>query len=228
MIHAALQRVGERRLRFGAVRLLRATTRTLGRAIVPVLRGACVLFVACLTWSSAVGQDVTRPSCEARGGRWSAHYQGFKCDLRIEQTECQALASEGWQWSKREKNCWYSLSPTNAAACKQLGGAWGLYAAHTEHCFFAKAYAEQQLRCKVQGGKWQRFGLGGFEGCLISAKDAGKPCSDNTECEYSCIYRGTPRPNDGRAIGSCAVDNNFFGCYATVVNGRPGPVGCID
>ena len=58
------------------------------------------------------------------------------------------------------------------------------------------------------------------EGCVIRTKDAGKPCSDSSECDGACLApidqaEGSP------AAGTCASEKGmFFGCVNIVSKGK--------
>lgn len=69
--------------------------------------------------------------------------------------------------------------------------------------------------CVQKGGVWSRWGLSPKEYCQIPSKDAGKPCTDGSQCSYNlCLSREETRP------GVCAKFSGEFGCYYTWRNGK--------
>ena len=187
-----------------------------------------ILFAALISSTAVARPLMTQKDCESVGGQWSGLYQGFKCTQSIPQAECMVRASEGWGWDRRKQECSHHIIPRSAEDCTAAGGRWGKYVAVTEHCFFEDQHVAQKNNCAAQGGEWKRLGIMGFEHCVLPARDAGKPCSDGSECEYGC-RGGSKAIGDGdRAIGSCAHNSNGFGCYSTIVNGKTGGRICVD
>jgi hypothetical protein len=41
--------------------------------------------------------------------------------------------------------------------------------------------------CIAKGGKWDWYPVGKFFFCAIKTRDAGKACSDDSECQGDCI-----------------------------------------
>ena len=75
-------------------------------------------------------------------------------------------------------------------------------------------------RCKKQGGKWSRDGTLFFFGCLRPAKDAGKVCTDSSQCEFHCNASKELKPTPGdQVLGQCQATNSYKGCNIEVVNG---------
>ena len=83
--------------------------------------------------------------------------------------------------------------------------------------------AASKKECLEKGGKWQQWGLIPQEYCQIPSQDAGKPCTDGSQCEYElCMSR------EQRTPGVCATYRNVFGCYSIVRNGQTGSGLCVD
>ena len=76
----------------------------------------------------------------------------------------------------------------------------------------------QRTDCIARGGYIDLVTFN-TEGCVIRTKDAGKSCSDSSECDGACLAplalaEGTP------AIGTCASEAGmFFGCTNIVTKG---------
>ncbi len=81
--------------------------------------------------------------------------------------------------------------------------------------------------CAASGGSWERRGMLGSEMCVHRYADAGKNCSDKSDCSGRCIAKGMPEMGKP-ANGTCQVDDRLFGCYATVDKGVAGPGICVD
>jgi len=82
-----------------------------------------------------------------------------------------------------------------------------------------------EAECKDRGGHWAGdiSGRGRLTGCVLATKDAGKKCTDSSECESVCLSR-TKSLNDGR----CYEWNAFKGCGILVVEKGKRTVICID
>lgn len=86
-------------------------------------------------------------------------------------------------------------------------------------------------QCKQQGGVWRNAGMANQAVCDIATKDAGKLCSDSSECESVCVVVGaTPNSRFGQAVqGHCYQSRQLLGtCLARVTKGIAEPVMCID
>lgn len=74
-------------------------------------------------------------------------------------------------------------------------------------------------KCTTDGGTIRGVGMLGTPACVIPFPDAGKTCSDESECQGSCVAPdGAPV---GTSIsGTCQRDtHDFFGCINTVDHG---------
>lgn len=88
--------------------------------------------------------------------------------------------------------------------------------------------------CAAAGGLYERAGMLGWYRCTKSFPDGGKVCRDNDECmggrcmadggEMTFNRDGSPKP----MTGVCAVNDNPFGCYATIEDGYPTGTLCVD
>lgn len=83
--------------------------------------------------------------------------------------------------------------------------------------------------CAARGGEIRRVGRMQSEQCVIKYADAGKPCTDGDQCAGDCRIEATPFPNAGQAAqGRCQVENQNFGCHASVEDGKATSAICID
>jgi hypothetical protein len=83
--------------------------------------------------------------------------------------------------------------------------------------------------CRKRGGDWIPQGMLGTYNCVLKAPDAGKYCSDGSQCQSErCIYSEGLRLPGKQWMGTCAVNNSHFGCYQLVQNGNVTPALCVD
>ena len=79
-------------------------------------------------------------------------------------------------------------------------------------------------QCKASGGKVETVGMVGTPACVIPTADAGKMCSDSSECQGRCLvedWKGDRPPRVGtQSKGICETSNLTFGCIAEVRRGR--------
>lgn len=83
--------------------------------------------------------------------------------------------------------------------------------------------------CTQQGGKLQQVGRAQTWQCILQFTDAGKPCTDGSQCQGNCMAK----PDEdvratASAIGICAANSDRFGCQSTITNGVASPVRCVD
>lgn len=94
---------------------------------------------------------------------------------------------------------------------------------------------DTKASCEAAGGTWAAFGISPIEKCVLPASDAGKECSDSSECEGSCIAELSKEDNDkvsrGEAVpakGKCTSSKSVFGCFPIVTQGKVDGILCID
>lgn len=94
----------------------------------------------------------------------------------------------------------------------------------------AESGAAPYQDCAARGGELRRVGRMGSWQCITPFADAGRPCTDGSQCAGDCRLPDaarTPLPDEAVA-GVCQADSSRFGCFTTVENGRAGPTICID
>ncbi|MGB0845594.1 MAG: hypothetical protein ACPGSM_02670 [Thiolinea sp.] len=83
--------------------------------------------------------------------------------------------------------------------------------------------------CNNSGGKWVRGEKSMFYGCLRQAKDAGKSCTDSTQCQFHCNARPGEKPKPGQpAVGQCQATNSYGGCNIEISKGLARKVFCTS
>ncbi len=92
------------------------------------------------------------------------------------------------------------------------------------------ATQEERDRCEAAGGEISRGGMLGWEGCVQAYADAGKACTDGSDCLGRCMLdeaSGGAGMGDP-ATGTCQATDSPFGCFTTVTDGRADPALCVD
>ncbi len=91
-----------------------------------------------------------------------------------------------------------------------------------------KTLPEDQASCEARGGQWGRFGLMEKDQCNLPTADAGKKCSDHSECESDCITEDSV-PAGTKATGKCFGRTVTLGrCMNGVKDGKAQGVICVD
>lgn len=81
--------------------------------------------------------------------------------------------------------------------------------------------------CAAKGGSIQPVGKAQIPTCVVPYADAGKACTDKSQCEGACVLEGNLEPAN-EVTGQCQKTNRQFGCYAKVVNGKTTGAICVD
>jgi len=83
--------------------------------------------------------------------------------------------------------------------------------------------------CTARGGEMQQVGRMQSWQCVVKYADAGKRCTDASQCEGQCEIAGNSGIAPGTATaGVCQADSNRFGCRTTVKDGKAEATLCID
>jgi len=87
--------------------------------------------------------------------------------------------------------------------------------------------------CVAKGGRTTFFGLLGGEGCELPMPDAGKSCTDGSQCESRECTLDNAKPgfrppmSRKKTVGMCAPTNFGFGCKWRLQDGIARMM-CID
>ena len=111
-----------------------------------------------------------------------------------------------------------------------LAAALGVGAAQARGTAMSES---ERSKCLAGGGSIAIMGLSGDEGCVHRTPDAGKPCTDGSQCKAGCFLdeaRATPKDKEpgARVTGACAPTDYIFGCRSPVVDGKATPGLCVD
>jgi hypothetical protein len=82
--------------------------------------------------------------------------------------------------------------------------------------------------CEAEGGSVQRRGMLGMEQCVHAYADAGKQCTDSSQCQGKCVGSAGAVSPDKPASGTCQADDRLYGCYAEVRQGKAVNAICVD
>ncbi len=84
--------------------------------------------------------------------------------------------------------------------------------------------------CVAKGGEVRLEGLRQLPVCVVSYPDAGKVCTDSSECKGRCLASEeiTDYSASGDVKGRCEADNSVFGCTAEIKNGKADIATCVD
>ncbi|MEZ5937663.1 MAG: hypothetical protein R3C52_05535 [Hyphomonadaceae bacterium] len=82
--------------------------------------------------------------------------------------------------------------------------------------------------CAKAGGEVRPVCMMGKPMCVIAFKDAGKPCTDSSQCSGRCLGDGKATKAGQPGTGRCAPTNNPCGCFQTVRDGIVQPTLCVD
>lgn len=81
--------------------------------------------------------------------------------------------------------------------------------------------------CSAKGGSILPVGKAQIPTCVIPYADAGKACTDKSQCQGECVLESNLEAQ-GDVAGQCQKTNRQFGCYAKVVNGKITGAICVD
>jgi putative hemolysin len=88
--------------------------------------------------------------------------------------------------------------------------------------------ASDAAACQAGGGQVAVRGRLQAELCVQPFADAGKACTDNSQCEGACVSESMEAAAGETVTGQCQADNRPFGCFAELEQGRPVRGICID
>lgn len=88
--------------------------------------------------------------------------------------------------------------------------------------------AQNADQCGAIGGQWRPICLMGKPACVVAYKDAGKSCSDSSECSGRCVTGDTGTPPETATRGICTANSDPCGCFQLVEKGKAGYPLCAD
>lgn len=85
-----------------------------------------------------------------------------------------------------------------------------------------------QKQCRTEGGAIRGIGMFGTPACVKPFRDAGKVCSDKSECQGLCKAAESSIVGS-RSTGTCQKDtHDIYGCYDKVEAGTVVAGICLD
>lgn len=85
--------------------------------------------------------------------------------------------------------------------------------------------------CAARGGVIDTVGRMQRQVCRVPYADAGKTCSNKSDCTARCILdreEGDAEPGSGKVAGRCQQYQTQFGCFSEVDGGRVKSTICVD
>lgn len=88
---------------------------------------------------------------------------------------------------------------------------------------YKHSYIFERIICSLKRGTWGTWGLYPREYCQVPASDAGKACTDGSQCSLgSCLSQ------NGKLIGVCQTYPGQFGCFQYLNTGTLSGTFCVD
>ncbi|HOZ27821.1 MAG TPA: hypothetical protein PLH23_11120 [Hyphomonadaceae bacterium] len=90
--------------------------------------------------------------------------------------------------------------------------------------------ATDEASCKTQGGDWRPVCRMQKPACITTFPDAGKACTDGSQCAGDCVASPDAGFADGSAAatGICAANNDPCGCKQKIEDGKATAAICVD
>ncbi len=82
--------------------------------------------------------------------------------------------------------------------------------------------------CVANGGVVKKVCRMQRPACIFAYSDAGKTCTDSSQCKGRCVIEDEFPEVGAKAIGVCERDNDLCGCSAEVIDGRATAGRCVD
>lgn len=119
------------------------------------------------------------------------------------------------------------LAALAGAACAPITAPAGPGPAG-EPSTIVQAPAENEGDCARQGGSWRPICLMGKPACVVTFADAGRACTDGSQCASKQCIAQTKAAPDAPAAGICTSTSDPCGCKQFIQNGKAGYPLCID
>jgi hypothetical protein len=84
------------------------------------------------------------------------------------------------------------------------------------------------LACLGKGGVVKSVCMFTMPYCVQTFIDAGKKCSDNSNCSGDCRLEDDFVNSGTKTSGFCSKNSNPCGCYQRITRGKAEPVLCVD
>lgn len=114
------------------------------------------------------------------------------------------------------------------AGCTPAGAPQGAPAAEPNQSFSRDMSSADRAACTAAGGKVERRGRVGAELCVRPFADAGKQCTDTSQCQGKCVGTADQASSTVPVSGRCQPDDRMFGCYSEIKQGKAVNAICVD
>jgi len=177
----------------------------MARSILALLAG---WLIGTAVWAQPAGGAPafvdTREECTALGGAWLANRGNWQasCQTPWSREECLRLRGAWTPMAAAPAGglCVAQVSPdATARQCTSAGGTWGPPGSSMPFCQPSTVTAKAPVR---------------------AASDANKPCKNQGDCIYGCIYRGPAVASGVEVVGHCRPTSRIEGCYSMVDKGQ--------
>ncbi len=81
--------------------------------------------------------------------------------------------------------------------------------------------------CIAAGGSWKRVCRAQKLTCVRRYRDAGKACSDSSQCDGRCVGDRDAPETTGQIAGVCEADSDPCGCTTEIIGGVARTI-CVD
>lgn len=86
-----------------------------------------------------------------------------------------------------------------------------------------------EASCKTAGGDWRPICRMQNPACVMTYKDAGKACTDGSQCEgQKCVADVTTATPGAAATGKCVTNSDPCGCTTLITDGKTAGTLCVD
>jgi putative hemolysin len=114
------------------------------------------------------------------------------------------------------------------AACVPAKAPRDASAPEPSQSFSREMSLADRSACTSAGGRIERRGRIGAELCVRPFADAGKQCTDSSQCEGKCIGSSEQASSTMPVSGQCQADDRLFGCHSEISQGKAVNTICID
>ncbi|EBA05465.1 hypothetical protein RB2150_15286 [Rhodobacteraceae bacterium HTCC2150] len=76
----------------------------------------------------------------------------------------------------------------------------------------------EEWACVEKGGRYEIGGILGRNNCVLPTADAGKMCTQNSDCDSFCLAE----------TQTCAPETPMFGCFDVLVESSQKATLCVD
>jgi hypothetical protein len=82
------------------------------------------------------------------------------------------------------------------------------------------AQINDPIMCAQYGGTIESVCMNGIEMCIVKFKDAGKSCSDSSECDGACLSVRNDVQLGDAVLGACSQSSDPCGLFLPLKNGK--------